>query len=118
MPDASLAVIVASTASTRQRIQRLGRVLRPAPGKSARRDLTIYASEPEAERLASEEEASKGSRCRQVAVLHGEGGDDGSGFFNQVWFDSVRSESWYEADYENSGPEYAEILFPQWIPVV
>jgi superfamily II DNA or RNA helicase len=55
VPDASLAVIVASTASTRQRIQRLGRVLRPSPDKQHADIFTIYASEPEAERLRQEE---------------------------------------------------------------
>jgi superfamily II DNA or RNA helicase len=60
VPDASLAVIVASTASTRQRIQRLGRVLRPAAGKSSAQVYTIYSSEPEAERLRAEEDGLEG----------------------------------------------------------
>jgi superfamily II DNA or RNA helicase len=60
VPDASLAVIVASTASTRQRIQRLGRVLRPAPGKTRAEIYTIYASEPEADRLRVEEDGLEG----------------------------------------------------------
>lgn len=33
VPETSVAIIAASTASIRQRIQRLGRVLRRAPGK-------------------------------------------------------------------------------------
>jgi superfamily II DNA or RNA helicase len=60
VPDASLAVIVASTASTRQRIQRLGRVLRPAQGKERAQIFTVYASEPEAERLRQEEAGLEG----------------------------------------------------------
>jgi superfamily II DNA or RNA helicase len=60
VPDASLAVIVASTASTRQRIQRLGRVLRPSAGKQHADIFTIYASEPEAERLRQEEAGLEG----------------------------------------------------------
>jgi superfamily II DNA or RNA helicase len=60
VPDASLAVIVASTASTRQRIQRLGRVLRPWPDKKCAEIYTIYASEPEAERLRQEESGLEG----------------------------------------------------------
>ena len=60
VPDASLAVIVASTASTRQRIQRLGRVLRPWPDKKCAEIFTIYASEPEAERLRQEEAGLEG----------------------------------------------------------
>jgi superfamily II DNA or RNA helicase len=60
VPDASMAMIVASTASTRQRIQRLGRVLRPSRGKERAQIFTIYASEPEAERLRQEEEGLEG----------------------------------------------------------
>ena len=54
VPDASVAVIAASTAGTRQRVQRLGRVLRPAPGKEQAIIYTIYASDPERERLTLE----------------------------------------------------------------
>jgi superfamily II DNA or RNA helicase len=54
VPDASVAIITASTASTRQRIQRLGRVLRPAPGKAMANIYTVYATEQEAERLKLE----------------------------------------------------------------
>jgi superfamily II DNA or RNA helicase len=54
VPDASVAIITASTASTRQRIQRLGRVLRPAPGKAMATVYTVYATEQEAERLKVE----------------------------------------------------------------
>jgi len=60
VPDASLAVVVASTSSTRQRIQRLGRVLRPAAGKTKAEIFTVYATEPEAERLRREEEGLQG----------------------------------------------------------
>ena len=55
VPDASVAVIAASTRSTRQRIQRLGRVLRPAPGKDLAVVATVYATEEE--KLALESEA-------------------------------------------------------------
>jgi superfamily II DNA or RNA helicase len=61
VPDASLAVVVASTSSTRQRIQRLGRVLRPAAGKKKAEIYTIYATAPEAERLRREEEGLEGA---------------------------------------------------------
>jgi len=54
VPDARLAVIAASTASTRQRIQRLGRVLRPAPGKDLATVYTIYATDAEENRLRDE----------------------------------------------------------------
>lgn len=62
VPNASVAVIAASTSSTRQRIQRLGRVLRPAPGKEAAEIFTLYASEPEAQRLKQEAESLAGVR--------------------------------------------------------
>ena len=61
VPDASVAVVVASTSSTRQRIQRLGRVLRPAAGKTKAEIYTVYATEPEAERLRREEEGLEGA---------------------------------------------------------
>jgi len=54
VPEATVAIIAASTASRRQRIQRLGRVLRPAPGKSAATVYTLFATEPERERLILE----------------------------------------------------------------
>lgn len=54
VPNARVAIIAASTASTRQRIQRLGRVLRPASGKERALIYTLYASEPEAVRLRME----------------------------------------------------------------
>jgi superfamily II DNA or RNA helicase len=54
IPETSLAIIASSTASLRQRIQRLGRVLRPAPGKKAAKIVTLYATDIEEERLQVE----------------------------------------------------------------
>ena len=54
VPDASVGIIASSTASTRQRIQRLGRLLRPAPGKSASTICTLFATDSEKRRLAEE----------------------------------------------------------------
>jgi superfamily II DNA or RNA helicase len=54
VPDASVAVVAASTKSTRQRIQRLGRVLRPAPGKKAARVITLYGTTAEEQSLQKE----------------------------------------------------------------
>src|SRR5690606_35253205 len=71
VPDASLAVVVASTSSTRQRIQRLGRVLRPSPGKEKAEIYTIYATEPEAERLRQEEEGLEGANSVAWQKLSG-----------------------------------------------
>ena len=55
VPAASLGIIASSTASTRQRIQRLGRVLRVAPGKTFAEVVTLFATEVERERLEREE---------------------------------------------------------------
>lgn len=54
VPEALVAVIASSTASQRQRIQRLGRVLRPAKGKGRASILTLFATEQERRRLANE----------------------------------------------------------------
>jgi superfamily II DNA or RNA helicase len=54
IPETQLAVIASATASIRQRVQRLGRVLRPAPGKSHATIYTLYATDPEEKRLAQE----------------------------------------------------------------
>jgi len=54
IPETRVAIISASTASTRQRIQRLGRVLRPAPGKSIATVYSLFATRFERERLERE----------------------------------------------------------------
>ncbi|CDX16980.1 Helicase domain protein [Mesorhizobium sp. ORS 3359] len=54
VPETSVAVIASSTASQRQRIQRLGRILRPAKGKISATVYTLYATKEEAERLSDE----------------------------------------------------------------
>lgn len=54
VPDASAAIVAASTRSTRQRIQRLGRVLRIAPGKQAAAVATVYSTNEERAALAAE----------------------------------------------------------------
>jgi superfamily II DNA or RNA helicase len=56
VPEASVAVVASSTASGRQRIQRLGRVLRPAAGKSKAVIYTLYATKIEEDRLRDESE--------------------------------------------------------------
>jgi superfamily II DNA or RNA helicase len=56
VPDAEIAIIGASTRSTRQRIQRLGRVVRPSPNKDTALVCTLYATEPERESLLAEEQ--------------------------------------------------------------
>ena len=54
VPETDVAIVASSTGSVRQRIQRLGRVLRPAPGKPRATIYTIYVSKPEEERLVRE----------------------------------------------------------------
>ncbi|MCH7663642.1 MAG: DEAD/DEAH box helicase family protein [Chloroflexi bacterium] len=54
IPETAVAVIASSTAAQRQRIQRLGRVLRPAPGKSHATVYTVYATDIEEKRLLEE----------------------------------------------------------------
>ena len=54
IPEANLGIIAASTKSDRQRIQRLGRVLRKAPGKDHALIYTIYCTDSEEENLLKE----------------------------------------------------------------
>jgi hypothetical protein len=37
--------------------------------------------------------------------------------YNRTWFDSVRSQSWYEADYEQMIMTHCADLFPRWVAV-
>ena len=60
VPQAEFGVIGASTASVRQRIQRLGRVLRPHPDKKMATVVTMYVLPSEAEALRSESERLEG----------------------------------------------------------
>jgi superfamily II DNA or RNA helicase len=55
VPETSIAIIAASTASERQRIQRLGRVLRPSKGKAEAIIYTLYATHAEHVRLEREQ---------------------------------------------------------------
>jgi superfamily II DNA or RNA helicase len=54
IPEVRTAIIASATASNRQRIQRLGRVLRPAPGKTHAVVYTLYATQAEERRLTRE----------------------------------------------------------------
>jgi superfamily II DNA or RNA helicase len=60
VPEAEVGIIAASTATRRQRIQRLGRVLRPAEGKDGAVVYTLVATNPEIERLKTEEAELEG----------------------------------------------------------
>jgi superfamily II DNA or RNA helicase len=60
VPETAVAIIASSTASHRQRIQRLGRVLRPAPGKDHATIYTLFATEQEKNRLTNEESRLEG----------------------------------------------------------
>ena len=61
VPEASIAVIASATASQRQRIQRLGRILRTAKGKDHASVYTIFATDQEKKRLAAEEVKLEGT---------------------------------------------------------
>lgn len=54
VPETTVAIISSSTASTRQRVQRLGRVLRPSPGKKKATIYTLYVTDQEKSRLLEE----------------------------------------------------------------
>jgi superfamily II DNA or RNA helicase len=54
VPEAGIAIIASSTASSRQRIQRQGRVLRPSSGKDRAVIYTLYATKIEEDRLREE----------------------------------------------------------------
>lgn len=54
VPETTVAIVAASTSSLRQRIQRLGRVLRPAQGKKRAKIYTVYMTRVEEERLLRE----------------------------------------------------------------
>jgi superfamily II DNA or RNA helicase len=64
-PEIEIAVIASSTASTRQRIQRLGRALRPSAGKAIATIYTLYAIRSEEERLIRE-----ASRIGEIAAVN------------------------------------------------
>ena len=60
VPETEIGIIAASTATRRQRIQRLGRVLRPASGKNNAIIYTLVATKAEIERLKAEEHELEG----------------------------------------------------------
>ena len=55
VPETEVGIIAASTATRRQRIQRLGRVLRPVKGKDSAVVYSLVATKPEIMRLREEE---------------------------------------------------------------
>jgi superfamily II DNA or RNA helicase len=60
VPEAEIGIIAASTATRRQRIQRLGRVLRPVSEKKSATVFTLVATTPEITRLQEEEKELEG----------------------------------------------------------
>ena len=66
VPEASVAVVARSTSSTRQRIQRLGRVLRHASGKHSALIYTLYAGEEEGLGVEKRRVGSRGGCLRGV----------------------------------------------------
>lgn len=62
VPETEIGIIASSTASNRQRVQRLGRVLRPSPGKEGATVYTLYATEIEERRLQLEADNLEAAR--------------------------------------------------------
>lgn len=60
VPETEVGIIAASTATRRQRIQRLGRIVRPAEGKQSATIYTLVATAPEISRLMEEETRLEG----------------------------------------------------------
>lgn len=60
VPETEIGIIAASTATRRQRIQRLGRVLRPSKGKEGATIYSLVTTAPEIGRLKEEEERLEG----------------------------------------------------------
>lgn len=60
VPETQVGIIAASTATGRQRIQRLGRVVRPAKDKASASVYTLVATAPEIQRLKEEEARLEG----------------------------------------------------------
>ncbi|QNN21759.1 DEAD/DEAH box helicase family protein [Planctomycetales bacterium ZRK34] len=69
IPETQVAIIASASASIRQRIQRLGRVLRPAEGKSKAIIYTIYATDIEEERLLKEAEEMRHTDTADVSWM-------------------------------------------------
>jgi superfamily II DNA or RNA helicase len=57
VPNTEVALIASSTASKRQRIQRVGRALRPKAGSAQATVITLYATRQERERLEADEQS-------------------------------------------------------------
>lgn len=60
VPETEIGIIAASSATYRQRIQRLGRILRPSKGKNRASIYTLVATAPEIRRLKEEEAELEG----------------------------------------------------------
>jgi len=60
VPETEIGIIAASTATRRQRIQRLGRILRPSAEKEGAIIYSLVATGPEISRLQAEEQALDG----------------------------------------------------------
>jgi superfamily II DNA or RNA helicase len=60
VPETEVGIIAASSATARQRIQRLGRIVRPSEGKAGAIVYTLVATKPEIQRLKVEEERLAG----------------------------------------------------------
>lgn len=71
VPEAEVAFIVAGTAARRQRVQRVGRVLRALEGKVHAEVITLYATPVEEQRLVAEAAEFPEEIARWVEVQGG-----------------------------------------------
>ncbi len=113
VPNTNVAIIAAATRSTRQRIQRLGRALRSAPGKTLATVYTLYWSAEERRRLA--EEAAP--RLQGVAkVRWSRGGLSANGYSTRM-ASGTKSllTALSEAEYERLVLRHAAKWFPTYV---
>ena len=111
MPEASVAVIASSTASQRQRIQRLGRILRKANGKTEAVVYTLFATEEEKKRLGREAANLDGittvewqlrAGCRPMPRL----------FHKSEWFHELSPNALAETEFESLLIQNSDIVRP------
>ena len=116
VPETAVAVIASSTASQRQRIQRLGRVLRPSRGKDKAVIYTLFATEQEQKRLTTE-----AARLEGVASVFWATGTREEPMakilLGDEWFDELASTSLYESEFETILFQEAARIFPEYYAV-
>ena len=70
VPDTSVGIIVAATSSVRQRIQRVGRILRKSPGKDYSEIYTIYVEKLEERIFSKSDMKNLESSAEKIETVH------------------------------------------------